>query len=402
MSRLGRPNVLLISLDCVRLDVAYSDKLPTLTKVRERGATFERVVSAAPLTPVSHASVLTGRFPPGHGIRHLFLEQLVDDVPTLAELLRARGYSTHAVVSSPGLHRWYGVARGFDSYDDQLPLGPDGRDALHTVDVQVRGRAAKRAVEVVDRSRALLDGMPDAPFFLFIHFFDAHWPYEPPAPFDRLPAANPYEGEVAYVDWMLGDFLDDLERRGLMDDLLLVVMADHGEDLGGWYPNDHGGERLGHPEEDGHGCLLYDVTQLVPLIFVMPSLAARRIGQQVRLVDIMPTILDVLGIEGPPILDGVSLVPHLRGEGRDLVGYCETHYPRESPQLLAKHPHLQNLKAVRIRRDDAEFKVIWQIGGDPVAVYDLRADPHERSNLLGSEADATTTFGRLWATSNRK
>ncbi len=379
-----QPNVVLISLDGVRADVAYSGKFPTLNQLCERGVVFKRVVSSSPLTPVSHASVFTGLFPPRHGVRHLFLEQIVDDVKTLPEILKEHGYATHAIVSCPGLNHWYGFNRGFDSYDDRVPPGADGKDALHTVDVQARGRSAKKAGEVAEKAAALLNELPPERFFLFLHFFDAHWPYEPPPPFATLCNGNLYEGEIAYIDQMLGQFLEDISRRGLWDNLLLIVMADHGEDLNGLYSNDHGGEKLGHPEEDGHGCLLYDATQLVPLIIHFPWQCGYQgqVESQVRLVDIAPTVLDWLQIDDGSDFDGVSLMPHVLGKGKDLVGYCETHYPRENPQTLAKHPDLHDLKAVRLRKAEAEFKVIWHLESDWVEIYDLQQDPLERVNLV--------------------
>lgn len=384
MNSTKKPHVILVSLDGVRVDVAYSGKFPTLNKLRQKGVTFKNVVAPAPLTPISHASIFTGLFPPRHGIRHLFLEQLVDDAQTLPQLLKAHGYNSHAIVSCPGLHHWYGFNRGFDSYDDQLPLGPDGKDALHTVDVQARGRAAKRASEVTEKGIKLLDELSKAPTFLFLHYFDAHWPYEPPEPFGSSFKDNPYEGEVAYMDQMLGQFLDEVNRRDLWGDLILIVMADHGEDLEGLYANDHGSEVLGHPEEEGHGCLLYDATQMVPLLVIAPERYeySGEVEEQVRLVDIVPTVLDLLAIETEVKFDGVSLTPHLAGKGENLVGYCETHYPRETSQVLEKYPHLHNLKAVRIRHPDGEFKIIWHLESDGVEVYDLKRDPNEQTNLM--------------------
>src|SRR5207248_293299 len=156
-------------------------------------------VASAPLTPVSHASVLTGLQPFNHGIRHLFREQLAPRVGTLQSVLQGAGYTTGAVVSCPGLHRWYGMDYGFSHYDDEIPLLADGRDPLEVVDVEIRGTALKRAPIVVERALSWLDRVKGEPFFGFVHFFDAHWPYEAPADFG-VPFANPYEGEVAYMD----------------------------------------------------------------------------------------------------------------------------------------------------------------------------------------------------------
>jgi len=377
-----KTNVILISLDGFRADVSYSGKFPTLTELIGRGVTFKNVVSQAPLTPVSHASVLTGLMPPRHGIRHLFLEQLSDGVETIGTILKKDGYQTHAVISCPGLHSWYGHNKGFDTYDDKLPLGPDGKDALFTVDVKARGEATKRAEDVVKKALKLADSISNDPFFFFLHFFDAHWPYSPPLPYKKDYIDNPYEGEIAYIDKMLGDLINNFSNKGLLKNTILVIFSDHGEDLNGLYPNDHGDE---HPEEEGHGCLLYDATQLVPLIIVFPDrykFDNINIEEQVRLVDITPTLLDILKIDSKINFDGKSLMRHINGEGKDLIGYCETHYPMENSDTLKKYPLIRNLKAVRIRSATHEFKVIWQIDGDIVEVYDLLNDPNERKNLL--------------------
>src|SRR4051794_5094911 len=169
----------------------------------------------------------------------------------------------------------------------------------------MRGTALKRAPVVVERGLAWLEAhlreRRRDPFFLFLHFFDTHWPYEPPRWY--APAgANPYEGEAAYVDHHLGQLFRRLEEVDLLDGHTLVVLfGDHGEDLAGWYPNDHAGAALGHPEEEGHGCLLFDATQLVPLVFLAPGLvpSGRRVDTQVRLIDIFPTITDQLALNDP-------------------------------------------------------------------------------------------------------
>src|SRR5688572_22767795 len=177
-------HLLLVSLDTLRADVAYSGKFPAIESLRQRGTTFCSTVSSSPLTPISHATILTGLQPARHGIRHLFREQMTPDISTLAQRLSAHGYATGAVVASPGMNRWYGLDRGFDHYDDWVPPLEDGSSALELVDVEKRGTALKRAPMVVERALAWLDRQPsDVPIFLFVHFFDAHWPYGPPERF---------------------------------------------------------------------------------------------------------------------------------------------------------------------------------------------------------------------------
>ncbi|MCA3218515.1 MAG: sulfatase [Burkholderiales bacterium] len=368
-------NVLLISLDTLRADVAYSGRFPCLDSLRQESAVFTDVTSSAPLTPPSHGSILTGQQPYTHGIRHLFRESLSPHAPTLAELLKASGRRTGAIVSCPGMNKFYGLGRGFDHYDDEIPPLADGRNPLHVVDVKLRGTALKRADEVMRRSLAWLDANGDAPFFLFVHTFDAHWPYEPPeAPPVAVP--NAYEAEVAYCDGKLAQLFAYLRERGLLGQTLVVCLSDHGEDLGGWYANDHAGER-GHPEEEGHGALLYEATQRVPLFIRRPGHAAATIDAPVRLVDVAPTILDLLGLSRPP-MEGESLVPLLAGEPADAAGpnvsYFETFFREELAQNAPPYAHFRAMKGVRI---DGRYKVLWEHDGDRVEVFDLKRDPLE-------------------------
>ncbi|GAA2405194.1 sulfatase [Actinomadura vinacea] len=380
-------NVLFVSLDTVRADVAYSGKMPGIESLRRRGTTFRQAISSAPLTPISHASVFTGRHPDGHGIRHLLRERLSSDVPTLAERLRAAGYATGAVVSCPGLNKWYGIDRGFDFYDDEIPRLPDGTDPLTVGDVKMRGLALKRAPLVVERACEWL-AEQKGDFMLFAHFFDAHWPYEPPEDVG-VEADNPYEGEVAYSDHYLGRLLARMEEMGHpLDDTLIVTFSDHGEDLAGWYPNDHSGE-LGHPYEEGHGCLLFDTTQHVPLIIGGPGVPRDlEVAAQVRLVDIAPTVLGLLGLEEFET-DGASLAEFFpTGSGPSRPAYSETYYPEERRTADDGYPDLLPLTSVRLAGDGSRQKVIWHVGGDMVEAYDLLNDPHELNGqrLIGGAA----------------
>jgi arylsulfatase len=381
-------NLVIVSYDSVRADVAYSLLLPGIEHLRTNGTTFQKVVSSSPLTPVSHATVMTGLQPYRHGIRHLFRERLRDDAIPLAVLLQDHGFHTTAVVSCPGLNRWYGFDRGFQHFDDEIPALPDGTDPLQTVDVKLRGQALKRAPLVIDRSLRLFSDVSasrKSSFFHFIHFFDAHWPYEPPTDTPGVVCKNAYEGEVAYLDSHFKQWFDWMDGSGFLEETLVVLFGDHGEDLHGWYPGDRGGEEGDHPEEKGHGALLYDQTLLVPLIFYNKEFPRRDSGSLVRLVDIMPTCLDLLGIPPPPGLDGRSLASVVRGEGPalPLPAYSETLYPREQVEATGgMFSWTRDLKAVRI---DDRYKVIFHIDSDIVELYDLQNDPLERYNLLAPE-----------------
>jgi arylsulfatase len=368
-------DVVLISLDTLRADVAYSGRFPTIERFRKLGTSFMTTVSSSPITPISHASILTGLQPPNHGVRHLLKERLNAGAKTLASRMADAGYATGAVVSCPGLNRWYGLDQGFEFYDDWIPPLPDGRNALEIVDVAVRGTALKRAPLVVERSLEWIRGVARRPRFLFAHFFDAHWPYEAP---ESAPVSlpNAYEGEVWYMDRYLGLLLEGLAAIDITpENAIFIVFSDHGEDLNGWYANDHGGT-LGHPEEKGHGCLLYDATQLVPLIVCAPSMAPLNVAvqEQVRLVDIVPTIMELISMPDVGV-DGRSLVPYLRDEALpQLPAYCEAYYREELASMDLTWSHLLPLKGVRM----PARKLIWEIGSDRMEAYDLVDDPAER------------------------
>lgn len=368
-----KTNLLLVSFDTFRADVAYNKPLPNLQSIGSQGTIFRHTVASAPITPVSHASVFTGLQPYDHGIRHLFKERLATPLPTLAQLMLDEGYQTHAIVSCPGMNKWYGFNIGFEQYDDEIPKLSDGSDPLQTVDVKKRGMALKRAPLVVERGLTWLEKHRHDPFFLFLHFFDTHWPYEPPEWFAPV-GANPYEGEAYYVDHYFGKFIEQVTQWGLLKNTLIILFSDHGEDLAGWYENDHAGLTLGHPEEEGHGCLLYDATQLVPLIFIAPGLvpANRWVDTQVRLVDILPTIVDLLHLTDRAPRAGHSLTSLFTSLEPHRMAYCETYY-REEQQAI---PGLSPLRALRI---DNRFKIIVDVNTQCLTVYDLESDPNERN-----------------------
>jgi arylsulfatase A-like enzyme len=378
-----KKNLLLISLDTVRADVAYSGQFPTVEKLRKHGVTFLNTISSAPLTPPSHASVFTGLQPYNHGLRHLFKEKLNSRTPTMASLLKKNGYQTGAIVSCPGMNRWYGFSKGFDHYDDEIPRLADGSDPLKTVDVKKRGTALKRASLVVKRAKNWLQQKnANNPFFLFIHFFDAHWPYEAP---EAYGGKNPYEEEVAYTDHYLGNLLAWMKKNNFLENTTIVCFSDHGEDLEGWYENDKGGKKLGHPEESGHGCLLYDQTQKVVFIINDESLPrAKNISEQVRLVDILPTTLDLLGLsKSSPKTDGISLVPGLKtGNVQHLPAYSETFYPEEQSKASGKFREVKNKVSHRLRNTT---KCIQHLKTEDIEVYDLTADPLEKMDLTQSQ-----------------
>ncbi|VVB76871.1 Sulfatase [uncultured archaeon] len=351
----------------------YGGRFPATARLMKESTYFTNAISSAPLTPISHASILTGLQPRNHGVRHLFRERIRRNAKMIQQILQENGYVTGAIVSCPGMNRWYGFSRGFETYDDEIPRLPDGSDPLNTVDVKLRGLALKPANKVSERATAWLERNGRSPFALFIHFFDAHWPYSAPKGFG---GANAYENSLAFVDYHLGVVLKKLEELGLDKNTTVVCFSDHGEDLNGLYENDKGGKRLGHPEELGHGCLLYDQTQKVVLIIRDAGFSKNReIRAQARLVDIFPTVLDLLKIKYDGHVDGISLLQNAK---IPRIAYSETFFPDELDKKRPEFSAAVSKKAIRIEN---KYKIIFNIGSDEVEVYDLENDPHEQRNL---------------------
>ncbi len=353
----AKPNVILISVDTLRADhlSAYGytrNQTPDFDGLAAQGVLFEQAVTPVPLTLPAHTSLLTGTLPIFHGIRDNSGFVLGDKPATLAGVLSAAGYRTGAFVGSFILDSRFGLNRGFDYYYDDFQS-----DTLGTVNFQISER---RAAEVLGRALPWIRGTVGQPFFVWIHLFDPHAPYAAPASF-RTSGRLPYDAEVSYVDSELGRFFDGLKSDGLFDGSLIVLTADHGEGLG-----DHG--------ESTHGMFLYDSTLHVPLIFKLPGnrKAGTRVPDQVRLIDVKPTILSVLSIPAPEDVQGVSLTPAWEGRGIPaLPAYSETQLPRLNYGWAA-------LESYR-------FGGHKLIEAPKPELYDLQADPREQHNLFAGD-----------------
>jgi arylsulfatase A-like enzyme len=311
----------------------------------------------APLTLPAHASLFTGRIPPAHGVRDN-AGTLGDGVPTLAALLRDRGYRTAAFLGSVVLDAGTGVERGFDEYRGLRRSSVDA----------ARRRFRRPADEVVDAALEWLEPNARAPFFAWLHFYDPHAPNTPPEPYRTRYADDPYAGALAFVDDQIARVLAALEAQGTLEDTAIIVAGDHGESLG-----DHG--------ERHHGIFVYQSSLHVPLIVRWPGVRPRRVADLVRLIDVAPTVLDLEGLAPTP-MDGTSLIPLLRGTGRlDLDGYAESMYPR--------HFGWSGLRTLRSGR----FKVIEAPNPE---LYDLETDPLELRNVHAARPQAfRALLGRL-------
>jgi arylsulfatase A-like enzyme len=333
------PNIILITVDTVRADRMgfLGSKLgltPNLDTLARESVVFTHAYSQVPLTAPSHATILTGTYPQFHQVND-FQVPLAQDLPYAPAILRDHGYRTSAFVGAMVLDPHAGFARGFDrgfdTYDAGFHQARPGEDRYHSTE--------RRGGEVVAHALAWLNQHPRGPFFMWLHLYDAHDPYDPPEPYKSKYATAPYDGEIAYVDSTVGKFLNDLRTRGLYDGALIAVMADHGEALG-----EHG--------EDTHGFFLYDETIHVPLLIKLPgaasaenSTAGKKIENRVGLVDVLPTILQAVKIPVPQEVQGESLLSLLipkpapsestgasaaPNASPDRPAYAETDYPRNT------------------------------------------------------------------------
>ena len=352
VKRGGQLNVLLMTLDTTRADRLgcygyHKAQTPNIDWFASQGVRFAHAYAQVPLTFPSHCSILTGTYPLYHGARNNGTYRLHPDIITLAEILKEKGYETVAFVSSFTVDSRFGLDQGFDLYDDDFRRGQAFKPL----------NAERRAEEVFVPFQAWLEKRNSQPFFCWLHFFDPHLPYDPPSPYKEKFASDPYDGEIAYMDYYIGQVLEKLEAKNLLSQILVILAGDHGEGLG-------------EKGENGHGAFLYEESLRVPLIFYAEGkLPAKRvINARVRLIDIMPTILDMLKIPVPKEVQGRSLLPLIeRKSTRDLPAYIETYFPRENYGWS----ELKGLIA-------GPWKYIQAPREE---LYNLKQDPGERINL---------------------
>ncbi len=349
-------NVLLVTLDTLRADrlgtYGYRQgDTPRLDRVARNGIRFDQAVSPMPMTLPSHTSLMTALEPYQHGVRDNADFELAPDLFMLAESFQEAGYETGAFVAAYVLHSRWGLDRGFDLYNDE---------GVHGIDDLGSGAALeRRGDEVVEAALPWLRQEREAPFFGWVHFYDPHAPYDAPDPWGARFAAEPYDGEVAFTDSVVGNLLDEMGSAGLLENTIVVITADHGEDL-----QDHG--------ELGHGLFVYDTTVRIPLLLRLPDLAAAGtvVSEQVRLLDVGPTLLELTGLPLPDSVNGRSMASFIVGVGDARPAYSETMFPRW-------HLGWQELYALR----DGGYKYILAPRPE---LYDLRADPGETNDLAAA------------------
>ena len=355
----ARPPIVLISVDTLRSDrlPAYGYggvDTPAIDRLAAEGVLFERAYTHVNVTLASHASVFTGLLPPEHGVRDNVGYRLDEGIPTLAAELQRSGYATGGFVSSYVLRTTTGIGRGFDVYDDGVGF-ETGRQL---------GQLQRPGTKTLAAASDWLAGVVDSPFFLFLHLYEPHAPYEPPAPFaDRY--ANPYDGEVAAADAVVGELIRRLEELGVYDDALVILLSDHGEGL------------MDHDEMD-HLILIYREVLQVPLIVKLPGgeRAGERVAVGAQLSDVAPTVYSVAGLPSPDRLAGLDLlgldVTSSGGAPRRIVS--ESVYPRI---------HFGWSDLGSIVEGDLHF-----IESPDPELYRLAEDPGERTNVIQEERSA--------------
>ncbi len=357
---LRNANVLLITLDTTRADHigAYgyaAAQTPNVDALARDGILFEHCITPTAYTLASHSSIMTGLYPPSHGVRINGEAALADSNTTLAERLSARGYRTGAFVAAFVLDGRWGLSQGFQHYDDFFKLGPDQRLDL--------ARVQRPANQVVDAALRWLDQSSPQPFFAWVHLYDAHFPYAPPEPFkSRLDKGTPtslYDGEISFADSQVGRLFAWLRAKHLDDNTVIVIVGDHGEGLG-----DHG--------ESEHGYYIYDYAVHVPLIVHIPGMHAR-VADQVRTIDIAPTIDELVAGETPKDVDGASLLPLIDGRKESSPRYAYS-------ESMAVKLQYGWSALYGLRTNDYKF-----IQAPRSELYDLKQDPTETKNRLDDD-----------------
>jgi arylsulfatase A-like enzyme/cytochrome c-type biogenesis protein CcmH/NrfG len=376
------PNIILITLDTTRADRmgflgSKRGLTPNLDALAQESAVFTHAYAQVPLTTPSHATILSGTYPQFHGLIS-FPMALPKDVPYGPEILHAQGYRTGAFVGSMAMAPGTlapGFERGFDTYDADFHPENLGKKKYHKKE---RYHTLERpGDEVTALALAWLNQQPQTPFFLLVHLYDAHAPYEPPEPYQSRYASEPYDGGIAYEDAVVGRFLQELKGRKLYDGAVIAVMADHGESLGA-----HG--------EQEHGVFLYDETIHVPLIVKLPHGTGKRIESRVELADVMPTLLESVEMTVPSAMQGASLLGLINGDNgaigawRDRPAYAQTDYARLSFSWSA----LQSWRTGKYLYVDAPRRELYDETADPATEHNLASSSPAVADTLAAKMES--------------
>jgi arylsulfatase A-like enzyme/Flp pilus assembly protein TadD len=366
-----KPNLVLLTLDTTRADHlgAYGhpqSQTPVIDLIAEKGWLFERAMATVPITLPSHASILTGRYPLGHGVRDNGVFKLGEGQLTLAEILKAEGYATGAAIGAYPLIGKFGMGQGFDYFNDRVAINFEdykGERVKEREHLYFDERSAQQV------NAALLPWVKehaDRPFFAWLHYFDPHRPWEAVAPFSNRFPNDGYLAEIAYSDHAFGLFLRELEAMGLLENTVIVIVGDHGEGLG-------------QHQEQTHSLLNYNSTLHVPLIIKAPDIDPGRVDEIVSTVDVVPTVLELLNIPNRwnDKLDGRSLTALAKGE-------AQAHRVRRNYYAETLSP--------RISHGWGELRTLYYgdykyIHGPRPEFYDLASDPQEHNDLIASDPE---------------
>jgi arylsulfatase A-like enzyme/Flp pilus assembly protein TadD len=364
-------NVLLVTIDTLRADRvgAYGSSLgltPTLDRLAGEGVRFADAYAHVPLTLPSHATILTGTYPFVNGVRDNGIFRLDAAKPTLAKALRAAGFRTGAFVGAFVLDARYGLNAGFDTYDDRMTASGAALEVVQRPAEEVLASAAEwiLSTSIQHPAPSTQNPAPSArSWFAWVHLYDPHEPYEPTEPYRSRYASDPYAGEIAYADAALGAFLDRMRVANGLARTLIVVAADHGEALG-----DHG--------ERTHGLFAYNATLQVPLIlWTTDRTSPAVVSQAARLVDVAPTILDLLGVDVPTGSDGRSLRTDLTG--RTQLPDAPSYFEALNANLTRGWAPLRGVISGHLKLIDLPIPEL----------YDLAADPNESRNLYAADRE---------------
>ena len=381
----ARPNIILITLDTTRADrmgFLGSERglTPNLDALAKQSVVFTRAYAQVPLTTPSHAALLTGTYPQFSHVEDLGAP-LGGDLPYLPDLLHGHGYHTAAflgayILDPAGAAR--GFDRGFDVYDANFHQRKPGEDRYKSVE--------RRAEDVANRALGWLSRQQQQPFFIWLHFYDAHDPYDPPEPFKSHYASALYDGEIAYTDSIVGSLVEVLRKHGLYQNSVIAIAADHGEAFG-----EHGEER--------HGMLLYDETIHVPFLLKLPAgrLGGERVEERVALADVAPTLLQAAGITAPAVMQAQSLLPLMEraktdaaksnagdsGKASERPIYSETNYAHRA----FGWSELRSWRTGKYLYVQAPKRELYDQSSDPDTVKNLASTAKAVTDTLESQLD---------------
>ena len=357
-------NIIIITLDTVRADhIAFYGykkiQTPAIDQLAKTSATFINAYTPSPLTLTAHTSLLTGLYPQSHNIHDNDIFQLRKSIMTLPEFLKKRNYATAAFVSSIILNSYYGLDQGFDMYDDLSKFSSSSNNLIE----RQADSTTNVACKWIEKSHP--------PFFLWVHYFDPHYPYHPPSPFAEKYASNPYDGEIAYTDSSLAKLINCISKKYQLNNSIIIIAGDHGESL------------FEHDEER-HGIFLYNSTVKIPLIIKIPNTKPSIIQYNVSLIDILPTILDYLSMTIPEYIEGKSLLNIIKNPeaNSDILSSRTLFMETFMPFYTYRWSHLfaiidNNLKFIQAPSPE---------------LYDLQKDVKESINLYNKQNNIATTL----------